>query len=491
MLIGDPGRLRQVFVNLIGNAIKFTQEGEVVVKGETIHTFEQKAVFRFTIKDTGLGIPLEKQERIFESFSQADGSTTRKFGGTGLGITIANMLVEKMGGRIGLQSDPGRGTRFWFELEFSRQPDTSDPSQIPETDFKDLMVFIIDDAKSNRDILSRYLASWGCRSITSATGEDALVTLKKFSDQKRQIDVILIDYSLPGINEFRLPEKIRSIPAYGKTPLIVLAALGKLGDGIECKKIGVDGYLTKPVRQQELKAFINYVLGNAATPHLSSKKLVTRHTLAEERRKNVRILLVEDYLTNQQLAVKQLESAGFHVSLANDGKQAVQLYETQSFDVILMDIQMPVMDGYEATRAIRKIESGKKRVPIIAMTAHAIKGYREKCLDAGMDDYITKPLTREILISTVSRWIQGTGEVSGTYNYYLPQDKQTCLDDIILYDQALEEFQGDEAFFLEVLDGFLDTVKSQLVLLDSAVKARDGKEVQIQSHSIKGGGGKS
>jgi len=494
-LLGDPGRLRQIFVNLIGNGIKFTNEGEVFVKGELIEDFDHKTVYLFTVKDTGIGIPKEKQDEVFDSFSQADGSTTREFGGTGLGITISKMLVEQMGGTIGLKSEPGEGTEFWFELEFFKQASDTIKKEAIHTDFQGLKVLVVDDIKNNRDILRKYLESWGCQVLSSSSGQSGLKRLEETIQNEIKIDVIITDFQMPRMDGFEFATQIKGMPAYKDTPMIMLTSMGTIGDGKECKRIGIDGYLTKPIRHKDLKAFISHVLGQTKELKELPKNLVTRHTLAEAKRMNIHILLAEDYETNQKLATRQLESSGFHVTLAQDGKQAVKHFLKQKFDIILMDIQMPVMDGYEATSQIRELEKSEIsksgiKTPIIAMTAHAIQGYREQCLEAGMDDYITKPLKKEVLLSTVSKWIQNKQEVKESLNFYvenpkyqLPKKKLQILD----MDAAIEEFGGDEAFFNEVLFEFIDVVGNQLNVLKDAMAKNDKDSIAKEAHSIKGG----
>jgi signal transduction histidine kinase/CheY-like chemotaxis protein/HPt (histidine-containing phosphotransfer) domain-containing protein len=359
-IMGDPGRLRQILMNLGGNALKFTHEGEIFIKGELVSQDQDQILLKFSVKDTGIGIPTDKQARIFESFSQADGSTTRKYGGTGLGTTISKQLVELMGGKIGIQSQPGKGSTFWFTARFH----------------------------------------------------------------------------LPG------------------------------QDMVNLNQLPVDS---------------------------TTSALVTQHTIVEQR-KNLWILLAEDYPTNQKIAEKQITQAGFNMILAQNGRQAVNSFETQKFDMILMDLQMPEMDGYEACKRIRELEKqfseksdSTKSIPIIAMTAHAFMGIKEKCLDAGMDDYISKPLRRDDLLAIIDKWILVDSQKNGpNCSPDRNQEKEGSFDPMDV-ETALKEFEGDKECLSEVVEGFIQTVEEQILRLGEAISKKDANVLKREAHSIKGG----
>jgi len=404
-LIGDPGRLRQILMNLAGNALKFTNKGEIFIRAEMTEELGEKVKIRFLVKDTGIGIPKDKQRVIFESFTQADGSTTRRYGGTGLGITISKQLVELMGGEIGVESEEGKGSTFSFTVIFTKQTGQEPIIAKGEVDLRDLRVLVIDDNQTNRYILMEYLRAWGCLPVEVTGGKEALSILKDSISSKGPFSLILTDIQMPQMSGFDLARKIRKIKALKETPIIALTSAGRRGDGKLCADIGIEGYLTKPIRRDDLHMAIISVLGLSRARVDALPRLVTRHTLAEEGRKDVHILLAEDYPTNQQVAIRHLSKAGYQVDLAENGNQAVEAYRRKAYDLILMDIQMPLMDGYEATREIRKLETQPLNpLPIIAMTAHAMKGVRERCLEAGMDDYIAKPLSRKKLLAMVDKW---------------------------------------------------------------------------------------
>jgi len=390
LLRGDPGRLRQILLNLVGNGIKFTENGEVVINVELKEETADGVTLLFSVTDTGIGIPKDKHGRIFESFTQANGSTTREYGGTGLGLSISRRLVELMDGQIGLESEPGRGSRFWFTVTFEKSKDLKDPSLPPLPDIRGMRMLVVDDNKSNRIVLVEMLKSFGCWAKGVESGEEALQTLKKEANQREPFHLVLLDMLMPWMNGEETLKAIKKDPEIKDVVVIVLTSVGVRGDASRLEALGCAGYLMKPIKQSQLYDAIITVLGL----HKNEEKnkphpIVTRHTLAEKKRQGTRILLAEDNPMNQKLAVTLLTRAGFSVDAVENGSKAIEALKRTPYDLILMDVQMSEMNGFEATKAIREIEGKKKHIPIIAMTAHAMKGDRERCLQAGMDDYVS------------------------------------------------------------------------------------------------------
>jgi len=503
-LIGDPGRLRQVLANFASNALKFTENGEIVIKAEMERDFTDKVKIRFTVRDTGIGIPPDKQGRVFESFTQADESTTRKYGGTGLGLTISKRIVEMMAGEIGLESEEGKGSSFWFTALLSKQSDPETICLSREVDLSGRRVLIVDDNETNRYILTAYLKVWGCIPDESCGGEETVKTLKAAVESEKPTDLILMDLHMPGLDGFKLAEKIREVDALKHIPIIMLTSLGDHGDSKYCRDVGIQGYLSKPTKRDDLHKAIISVMGlSMGDEDNSQQRLVTRHTIAEDFRKDVQILLAEDYPTNQKVATMHLQKAGYQVDIAEDGKQAVYACKHKHYDIVLMDIEMPVMNGYIATKEIREWEDRirkeipspdtKKmnRVPIIAMTAHASNGYKDKCIEAGMDDYIAKPLRREKLLHMVDAWAKAgidepkvsradgkTGQDSDIES--MPGDPP------IDYKRAMEEYEFDREFLDEMLEGFIDNVKDQIEIIRGAISNGNAMTLAQEAHSIKG-----
>jgi signal transduction histidine kinase/DNA-binding response OmpR family regulator len=404
VVVGDPTRLRQVVLNLLGNAIKFTEKGEVEVRVELQSRDKEGACLHIAIRDTGIGIPPGKQQRIFDAFSQADKGTTRQYGGTGLGLTIASRLVGMMGGRIWVESLAGQGSTFHFTVRLGTAERTPEESRGPVVKLTGLRALVVDSNAASRRILEGLVSRWGMRA-TSAEGAEAawhvLHEAKKSGDLFR---AVLIAANLSDTDGFALAEQIHHNPEMGGVTLVMLTSAGQRGDAARCRQIGVAAYLTKPLRQEQLRETIQAALqGRTLEP--GSSFLVTRHSLSGPSRK-LRLLLAEDSRVNQLLATRLLEKQGHSVVVAGNGREAMMALEKQRFDLVLMDVEMPEMDGLEATAAIRAKEIGSGiHVPIVAMTAQAMTGDRERCLAAGMDDYISKPIHKEDLYEKVEQLV--------------------------------------------------------------------------------------
>lgn len=438
-LRGDSGRLRQVLINLLGNALKFTQQGEIVVEvqlekdedghkrahslpahdsGGTEAPGLAETVLRFSIRDTGIGIPPDRRDRLFQAFSQVDASTTRKYGGTGLGLVICKKLVEIMGGKIGVDSVPGQGSTFWFIAPLLQQPaDAQAAITSPRLSLHDLRTLVVDDNATNRTILYHYLTEWGLQCDTAENGSQALAALRRSVKASYPYDLVVLDFQMPGMDGVALAHAIKADPALAAVKLILLTSIGQRGQGEQARQAGIDAYLTKPVHHAQLFSAVATVMGFALpqndtlTPFLSSSPTAT----APSPRNRPLILIVEDNIVNQKLAARLLEKMGYRADMAANGHEALDAVAGIPYAAVLMDCQMPEMDGFEATRVIRQREAaqpqavkakhaGLSRLPIIAMTANAMEGDREKCLAAGMDDYIAKPIKPAELKVILDRW---------------------------------------------------------------------------------------
>jgi len=409
-LRGDPGRLRQVLTNLTGNALKFTDHGEVVVSAEIEFETEAAVMIRFSVTDTGIGISREHQRKLFQPFTQADGSTTRRYGGTGLGLSISKQLVELMGGQIGMGSTPGKGSTFWFTANFQKQPAANRATILHFESLEGLRVLVVDDNATNRKILSHQLSSWGMIQNEADGGRQALELMGDAALTGKPYDLVILDFQMPEMDGMQLARIIKSDPGMATSRLILLTSLGQRGDATAARSAGIEAYLTKPVKQSQLFDCVMTIFSKscpttfATTPSLP--KLITKHSLAEARKMSPnRILLAEDNVVNQKVAIRQLEKLGHRADTVANGRQAIEALNRIRYDLVLMDCQMPDMDGYEATAEIRRLERGKRHTPIVAMTAHALQGDREKCIAAGMDDYISKPVRPETLKEVLARFL--------------------------------------------------------------------------------------
>lgn len=402
-LIGDPGRLRQILVNLIGNAIKFTEKGEILVTVAQESEVAEGVRLHFSVSDTGVGIPADWQQKIFEAFSQADGSMTRKFGGTGLGLSIASHLVDMMHGRIWVESTVGKGSIFHFTATFGvQQTSLQRPTLINPSQLRDLSVLVVDDNFTNRRVLQGMLLRWGMTPTAVEGGRAALQTIDIAASKNHFFSLIIVDGQMPEMDGFELVERIQTRhDLAGGATIMMLTSVGRLGDAGRCRQAGISAYLVKPLRQAELLETICRALGKS--PGKGPQEACTRHTLREEQRR-LHILLAEDNPVNQVLALRLLEKRGYTVTVAPNGRQALAELEEQPYDLVLMDVQMPEMDGFEATAAIRAKEApGGRHIPILAMTAHALKGDEERCIAAGMDGYVSKTIRTSELFSAIEK----------------------------------------------------------------------------------------
>ncbi|MBI5295412.1 MAG: response regulator [Chloroflexi bacterium] len=489
-LSGDPSRLRQILVNLVGNAIKFTHQGEIVIRAEPHVETDGALTVRFSVQDTGIGIPVERQRAIFERFTQADGSTTRRYGGTGLGLAICKQLVDGMGGVIGVDSVPGQGSTFWFTLPFRRRPvkiQTEPLLPVREVDWKSLRILGVDDNTTNRTVLSHILEGSGCQIDVVSSGARAIETLRKAARSGNPYHIVLLDMQMPVMDGEQTAREIKSDPLIAEAKIIILTSIGQRGDAARLEALGCAGYLLKPVKQQMLFEALSAVL---ELDHEEKKGLITRHTLSEQRR-GLRVLLAEDNPVNQKLAVLILQRSGYSVDTVENGQAALEQALRGNYDAILMDVQMPEMDGCEATRRIRTARTGS-RIPIIAMTAHALKGDRDRCLEAGMDDYLTKPIERDVLLQTLDKWIQVPEGVRARVETPTPPvpaaaPAPSAADEAPMdYDEALLRFDNDRAFLESMCAELIAGIPTRISDMRNDLQMGNANDFFRHAHNLKG-----
>ena len=519
-LTGDPVRLRQILINLAGNAIKFTESGEVVIHVALDILDDNKAILNFAVTDTGIGIDKEAISHLFDPFSQADTSVTRKYGGTGLGLTISKRLVNLMHGEIGVSSEAGKGSTFWFTAEFQTRVEEASENVVVPVDMTQRRILIVDDNATNRKILHLHLESWNIPHSEAIDGHEAYTMLKCAHEKDEAFDVAILDMQMPGMDGANLGQLIKDDAELKSTHLIMLTSVGTIGDATRLQEIGFDGYLNKPIKQSNLYDCVMAVIGKKdGINAYQSKAIITEHNLPTEHNNRYRILLAEDNPMNQEVARRTVEKFGYTIEIVGNGLLAVEAYENNSYDLILMDIQMPVMGGFESTAEIRKLEAvNHTHTPIIAMTAHAMKGDREKCLDAGMDDYVTKPIEADILRSTLEKWTihydkltkrkiddHSTTEMATPdleSNVILTESKPEAISEdpqtpgIVESEEAPADLSqlktvasGDMDILERLINLFLDDAESQSKLLGEAIQGHDAVSIESAAHRIKGGAG--
>ena len=534
-LRGDPGRLRQILVNLTGNAIKFTTRGEVIIRVSLVAGTSGEDQLRFAVRDTGIGIPADKLGKLFTKFSQVDASTTRTYGGTGLGLAISKQLAELMGGEIGVQSELGRGSEFWFTVRLAKAPAREVAAAVAPADLRGVRVLVVDDRAINREIFLVLLKSWGLRPAEADDGAAALRALAQARADRDPFAIAILDMQMPGMDGESLGRAIKADPALRNTRLVMCSSLGQIGVNQRLEQMGFIAALTKPVRRSELQEALAAAISGKR--NRVSRAQATPAFALGLGFSPARILVAEDNTTNQQVAVGILRNLGFRAEVAANGLEAIRALESIPYDLVLMDVQMPEMDGLEATRRIRKAESrGQRtegggqgadspsafpRLPIIAMTAHALQGDREKCLAAGMDDYITKPVEVAAVVAALEKWLKPRGfgrqslvdktieqnsaaterdgdslsplvqAASAGDRLFPPLDAVAaaeCEQAIPIFDRAalMNRMMNDEDMARMVIDGFLEDMPVQIKQLKGYAAAGDAQHVERQAHKIKG-----
>ncbi len=479
-LKGDVSRLRQVVVNLLGNALKFTEQGEVVLDVEKEREDEDGIVLHFRVRDTGIGIPEQKQKMIFEAFTQADGSSTRKYGGTGLGLAITARLVELMGGRIWVESEVGHGSVFHFTCRFEFA-DAGQPAAALDPELiHGLPVLVVDDNQTNRLILKEMLAAWGMRPDVAADGKSALQSLSNAYQYGSPFRLVITDMQMPEMDGISLCEKIRKSARFGDVPILLLSSSLRQGEATRCRELAISGYLAKPVQPSEL---LDAILAALSKTMVRQQPQPETHDSPQEKGSKMKILLAEDNAVNRKLAVTLLRKRGYDVVVAENGRETLDVLEREKVDLVLMDVQMPVMDGFEAIHAIRtKEQSTGAHLPIIALTAHAMKGDRERCLAAGADEYVTKPIRLPELLSAIEHAGSPSAPAPPVPLPAAPAAATGRLDLAV----ALERVEGDRDLLEEIARLFADECPGLMASIRQARGADDVRLLQRLAHTLKG-----
>lgn len=498
LLIGDAGRIRQVLVNLVGNAIKFTHQGEVAVTVSDVSSESGKRMIEFEVRDTGIGIPLDRQKSIFDAFVQADGSTTRHYGGTGLGLAICTRLVELMGGTISVNSSPGHGSTFRFTVPCEVAPTPS----LEEAESKSIViprqrVLVVDDNGTNRLILNELLNAWRMDPVCVDHGQNVVSAIESARLEGKPFNLVLLDVHMPDMDGFQVADRIAQLPASDSLSIVLLSSSDAAHHRDRLKRAKIASYLTKPVKQSELLETILALNGSESAQSFTPSRASATQIAADHRRVG-KILVVEDNFVNQQLMTRVLSKDGFDVTIAGDGSEAVRLLASQSFDAVLMDCQMPTMDGYEATRLIRQAgrtaRSGQ-RLPVLALTANAMSGDRERCLAAGMDDFVTKPIAFADLYAKLKQYLpveesettDGPGNPTETsLASEGPSANEKSIVPVLNQAELMNRVGGDEELIQILADAFRDDAPRHLSSFQSAVQTNDAAAARKVAHTIKG-----
>ncbi|MFW6037461.1 MAG: PAS domain S-box protein [Desulfonatronovibrio sp.] len=512
---GDPSRLRQILTNLIGNAIKFTSRGEVVIRVSRQQKEEENtesgstATLLFTISDTGIGIPEDKIKTLFSKFSQVDTSTTREFGGTGLGLAISRQLAEMMGGEAGVKSVYGQGSTFWFTACFAIQKPGATPALILPGDLQDKHILIVDDNDTNRVILKSQLKAWGARVKSASGGYNALEILNRIYARGDKFDMAILDMHMPEMDGEELGKTLKKHASFGNIPLVMLTSMGKPGDSKNFEELGFDAYLNKPVRQYELFDTLVAVLNNADN-NRSKRSIITRHRAREMKRDQTRlpklqghVLVAEDNLVNQMVAVGVLKKLGLSSDIAHNGAEAVKAVQNKTYDLVLMDVQMPEMDGLCATRKIRRLEEKNAGIPIVAMTAAAMHQDKDKCLEAGMDDYISKPVNSYALGQVLAKWLKQESKLNkfetespGNRKGFETEHQESETENTFnssspVFDKKalMQRVDHDNDLAGEILTIYIQSAEPKFESLKEFLAKNNVEKATRDAHSIKGNAG--